>query len=298
MPITSIKRDWGVAPSGVRITSTDSLATVQTAGYMTAQAPVIATLNGGVFGFVPGDLVMVSASDGSEVFNFSGNDFSTLVPNAGGGGGGSVTSLQVQQSAFNYGIDTGVADAYIVDLSPAVTTLTDGLMVSFSAANYNLTSSPTLQINALTPVPILGINGGPVLAGDLNASLISYFIYSAPSAAFVLLNPFNSIAFTCSVQTNTYNTGIDSGVADAYVVTTTPGASPYMYLSNGMQISFTPLNNNITTTPTLTLNGLATVNIALSNGAVAAGDLSTNMIATVIYSSAAGKFILITPAIS
>ena len=207
-----------------------------------------------------------------------------------------VTPTQVQQAAFNTGTDSGAADAYIVDLSPAVTSLTNGLMVSFTAANYNLTSSPTLQINALTPVPILGINGGVILAGDLNESVISYLIYAANTAAFVLLNPFNSIALTGLVQINAYNTGFDSGVADAYVVTTTPGASPYMSLSNGMQISFTPLNNNITTTPTLTLNGLATVNIALSNGAVAAGDLSTNMTATVVYSSAAGQFILITPA--
>src|ERR1017187_318332 len=41
---------------------------------------------------------------------------------AGGGGGSGATPAQVQQSAFNYGLDTGTADAYIVDLSPAVVT--------------------------------------------------------------------------------------------------------------------------------------------------------------------------------
>ena len=254
MPIISIKRDYGVAPSGIRITSTDSLAAVQVAGYMTAQAPFIRSINGGPFGFVPGDMIFMAAFDGDEIFTFVGNDFTTLVPNAGGGGG-SVTPQQVQQSAFNTGTDIGVADAYIVNLNPAVTAYTDGLLVSFSPLNSNLTVTPTLQINGLLPQPIVLPNGDNGLAGDLVANVTAFFLYVNNNQGFMLLNPQVSYVFAEAVQGNFYNNGTDVGVADAYVVNNSFQPNDTASLEPGCIVTFLPSHTNLTTTPTLQFNG-------------------------------------------
>jgi len=77
MAITSIARDWGVNPSIVRITSTDTLATVGAAGYLTAQAVNIAALNAGAFEWVISDFVLVYASDGWDLFSVA-PDFTAL----------------------------------------------------------------------------------------------------------------------------------------------------------------------------------------------------------------------------
>ena len=79
MAITSIRRDWGVGPSMVRITSTDSLSTCVESNYLTNQAPNIYAANSGPFTFNVGDMVDVTAADNAGIFQFSGNDFSTLV---------------------------------------------------------------------------------------------------------------------------------------------------------------------------------------------------------------------------
>lgn len=77
MSITSIKRDWGVAPSIVRITSTDTLSDVGTAGYLTAQLSNIESVNVGVFEWDVSDMVLVYASDGWGFFTID-PDFTSL----------------------------------------------------------------------------------------------------------------------------------------------------------------------------------------------------------------------------
>lgn len=68
MAITSISRDWGVNPSIVRVTSTDALATITTAGYLTDEADNIAALNNGAFEWQDGDLVAINYSNGEGFF--------------------------------------------------------------------------------------------------------------------------------------------------------------------------------------------------------------------------------------
>ncbi len=113
---------------------------------------------------------------------------------------------------------------------------------------------------------------------------------------FILLTPFNANASTVGVANGQYTTAsISGGVADAYAV---DAGAPIYSLMDGMQISFTPTATNLTTTPTLQLSAFATKVIARSSVTpVAIGDLSTGQIATVIYSSAANKYILLNPAI-
>lgn len=77
--IQSIKRDQAYSPFIVRIVSEDSLAAVGTAGYLLAQADVIAALNEGAFEWEISDMVLVYASDGWGFFQIDA-DFESLTP--------------------------------------------------------------------------------------------------------------------------------------------------------------------------------------------------------------------------
>lgn len=84
--IISIVRDWGTSPAIVRITADDTLATVAGANYIADQASNIASKNSGGFEWVVGDMVLVSATDGDQFFEFDEDDFSTLIQLPGGNG--------------------------------------------------------------------------------------------------------------------------------------------------------------------------------------------------------------------
>jgi hypothetical protein len=67
-----------------------------------------------------------------------------------------VIPAQVQQSAFNFAALGGSSNAFTVTLTPAVTALTDGMIVTFySGAKFNTIAAPTLSVNGLTPVTIV-----------------------------------------------------------------------------------------------------------------------------------------------
>lgn len=70
MPITNISRDWGVSPSIVRITTTDNLATITTAGYLNTQVDEIESIQHGEFQWVPTDIVAIVFSGGQGQFAY------------------------------------------------------------------------------------------------------------------------------------------------------------------------------------------------------------------------------------
>lgn len=79
MTILAMRRDSAYPNSRVAIVSNDTLATVATTGYLTAQATAISNVNNGPFVFDPTDFVSVSASNGGGIYNVSAN-FSSLIP--------------------------------------------------------------------------------------------------------------------------------------------------------------------------------------------------------------------------
>jgi len=74
MAITAISRDWGVSPSIVRVTATNTLAQITTAGYLTTEAANIEALQNGAFEWVEGDLVCINYSDGEGFFTRDADD--------------------------------------------------------------------------------------------------------------------------------------------------------------------------------------------------------------------------------
>ena len=82
-----------------------------------------------------------------------------------------------QNHASTYAADTGVADAYVVTLSPAPAALVVGQVVFFKASNTNATTTPTLNVNSLGAVTIVKHGGQPMQAGDIVAGGIAIVVY-------------------------------------------------------------------------------------------------------------------------
>jgi len=87
--------------------------------------------------------------------------------------------LGIQQSAYTYGADTGVANAYAVALSPAPT-LVAGSAVIFKAVHAN-TAASTLAVNGGSAIAIHK-NGTTALAGaEISAGQMVHVIYDGSS---------------------------------------------------------------------------------------------------------------------
>ena len=192
-----------------------------------------------------------------------------------------VTAQQIQENEFNSGTDTGVADAYVVTLNPSSAfTASNGTAISFSPLNANATTSPTLSVNGSTPLPIVLPNNTAVQAGDINTSSVAvYVIYS--NGVWLLMNPLVSGGGVTSsqVQKSVFNTGTDSGVADAYVIACTPAITSY---TDGLIIYFVPANSNTIASPTIDA-GAGAIPVQLLNEAT--------LLPSDIFSSVAAYFI-------
>jgi hypothetical protein len=84
-----------------------------------------------------------------------------------------------------YVVDTGVANAYAVAYSPAVTALVDGMVLRFRAKAANSAAS-TLSVNGLAAKPILGGAHAALAGGEIVAGGICEAVWNAPLASYVL----------------------------------------------------------------------------------------------------------------
>ena len=92
-------------------------------------------------------------------------------PETGGAG------WKIIANPFNFGVDTGAVNAYIVTLSPAQTLVT-GMHIAFTTANSNTTTNPTLTINGAT-INITMPGGGALSAGQMPANAVISLAYNA-----------------------------------------------------------------------------------------------------------------------
>ncbi len=153
------------------------------------------------------------------IYNGAFTTWQLLNPQVSGAG---ISAQQVQRAAFNIGTDTGAADAYVVDLSPTVTSLTNGLIVGFVAANSNATTTPTLQVNALSPIEIGNLYGNQLYANDIIAGNYSFAVYVSSLGEFCLINPYTSGVQLGPIQTGGYLGASDTGAVNAYAMTLAP----------------------------------------------------------------------------
>ncbi len=93
----------------------------------------------------------------------------------------------LQNGSTTYGIDTGTANAYAVNLSPPIPAYADGMGLRVKIANSN-TSASTLNVNGLGAINIYGLAGSALQGGELPAGGTAKFVYRAAANQFVLLS--------------------------------------------------------------------------------------------------------------
>lgn len=162
MAITSISRDWGVAPSIVRITTSDDLAVITAADYLLDQADIIAALNNGPFEWLDGDFVAIDYGDGQGFF---------------------------VRDALN-----NTFDASPLTPGSLSDTLQDGDIFVGDASNVATGVTPSGDIT-LTNAGVFGIASGAIVNADVNASAaIAYSKLAALPSADILVGSAGNVA--------------------------------------------------------------------------------------------------------
>ncbi len=187
--------------------------------------------------------------------------------------------------AIDYAIDTGAANAYIIALTPALQVYTAGMPIWFQAAAAN-TGAATLNINGLGVKPIKKYGVDTLGAEEIRAGQIVCVVYDGVN--FQLLS--RGLAHQVDAVVNY---AADTGAADAYTITLTPGIAEYVI---GAPVLFLAGNTN-TGPATLNVNGCGVKDVKKrGNLPLDAGDIVSGQIAVVIYDGA--NFQLLTPAFS
>ena len=232
-------------------------------------------------GVLPPSLGGTGENNGTNTISVTGNvlvsgGFATTLTTTG------ITSLvlptagtlavqaQVQKSAFNFATTAGSADAYTVTLSPAPSSYTDGLPISFLASFSNTTSTPTINANGLGAITMV-TSGGALQVGDITLHNVYYGIYNSANNNVTILNPTYFYAASSLVQDNFYTVADDTGTANAYVASVVP---QYGVIPTVGAFYWVLIAHNNTGASTLALNGgSAHAIVNLGHSALAGGEL-------------------------
>lgn len=98
----------------------------------------------------------------------------------------------IDAQSGNYAIDTGVANAYVVALSPVIAAYTNGMTVRVKIVNAN-TGASTLNAGG-GAVPLVNDVGGALVSGDLLAGGILTAVYVASAGSFYVTSFIQSQA--------------------------------------------------------------------------------------------------------
>ena len=90
---------------------------------------------------------------------------------------------QVQDSSFNYAVDTGSANTYAIAPSPTITAYAIGQLFSFKATNAN-TGASTLNVSSLGAKTIKKQGNTDLVANDIIANEVYDVRYEQPAIAF------------------------------------------------------------------------------------------------------------------
>lgn len=104
------------------------------------------------------------------------------------------------------GVDTGIANAYVLNFVSNFTSYQDGIAIFWIPSNTN-TGASTINVNGLGPVPIINQDGSALYLGQLQANQFSLIIYKGTG--------FNLIDFGLLPTINTQNVNYAFTIGDA-----------------------------------------------------------------------------------
>lgn len=118
------------------------------------------------------------------------------------------------------GVDTGIANAYVLNFTANFTAYTDGIVIYWIPANTN-TGPSTINVNGLGPVAVVNPDGSPLYLGELVANQFSAIIYSGGS--------FKLFAFGFLPNIDEQNTNYTLALSNAQGIVTSDGVGPYTW---------------------------------------------------------------------
>jgi len=141
-------------------------------------------------GFKNGDLAnaILPTDLNADWFNQVQEELANFIEAAGIALDGGVRTQLVQalRSALLHGVDSGTANARVVNYTPAVPALVNGMALWFQSGSAN-TGPVTLNINGLGARPVLGLGQAALQGGEIVAGGKCQVVYASASNSFVLV---------------------------------------------------------------------------------------------------------------
>lgn len=197
---------------------------------------------------------------------------------------------QFQSQLFTTANDTGVTNAMVAAFSPAITSLSNGMILNVLAANNN-TGSTTLDVGT-GPINIFDIAGfNNLLGGEILGGTIATFLYNTGN--FYIINSQTSPTAQ-TLQENFYSFANDTGVggANVYTVNYFPAVTLYTL---GLFLCFQTGHPN-TGSSTININSIGAKPLVYPNGSpLSGGEILTSVPYFITYSSGLDSFIMLNP---
>ena len=155
-------------------------------------------------------------------------------------------------------VDTGVANAYVVNPATPLPALAAFREAKFKVANAN-TGASTLAVSGLGAAPLVRSDGSPLRAGDL---LAGQMVSTVCDGVNWLLVATPSLTLS-ALQAQTGNYVVDTGSANTLTVSPTP---PVTALTPGLLLRV-QIHATTTGATTIAVSGLPAVPVTFQNGA-------------------------------
>lgn len=137
-------------------------------------------------------------------------------------------NLLIQRQTENFALDTGVSNAYVISLNPAIVAYTDGLTVRLKIVHAN-TGAATLNAGGGV-VGLVNDVGGALVADDLPAGSVIEATYIASANAFYITSVVQSQTLT-QVAADLRYASISSGVPPGTIIDFSGSSAPAGYLA-------------------------------------------------------------------
>lgn len=258
MAITSIMRDWGVNPSIVRITTSDDLAVITAAGYLTDQVDIISALNNGPFEWLDGDFVAIDYGDGQGFF---------------------------ARDALN-----NTFDASPLTPGSLSDTLQDGDIFVGNVSNVATGVTPSGDIT-LSNAGVFGIASGVIVNADVNAAAgIAYSKLAALPSADILVGSAGNVATAVAMSGDVLidNLGV-TAIASGAIVNTDVNAAAAIAFSK--LASLTSAHILVGSAGNVATDVAVTGDISISNAGVTA--IGANKVLSSMISPLVEKYVAV-----
>jgi hypothetical protein len=122
------------------------------------------------------------------------------------------------------GVDTGIANAYVLDFTANFTSYSDGIVIYWLPSNTN-TGPSTINVNGLGPVPITNQDGSALYLGQLQANQVALIVYRSTGFTLVataLLPLINTETGNYTFQLGDANNIVENPTNDILTIYTIP----------------------------------------------------------------------------